>query len=143
MRRIILWAMALGLLLMLMQYAQYRLLLMRHTEGAYTGLAALVCIAVGIWAGRKWVTALPGSAEEKTEPVLSDAAPVTAHPLTQREWEVLQLMAQGLSNQEIAAALFVSLNTVKTHTSNIFSKLDVQRRTQAVQKAKVMGILPL
>ena len=61
--------------------------------------------------------------------------------LTPRELEVLQLIAQGLSNQEIADRLFLSLNTVKTHTSNVFSKLDVQRRTQAIQKAKELGLL--
>ena len=61
--------------------------------------------------------------------------------ITPRELEVLQLIAQGLSNQEIAGRLFLSLNTVKTHTSNVFSKLDVQRRTQAIQKAKELGLL--
>ncbi len=61
--------------------------------------------------------------------------------ITPREIEVLRLMAEGLSNQEIADRMFVSLNTVKTHSSNVFSKLDVQRRTQAIQKAKDLGIL--
>lgn len=62
--------------------------------------------------------------------------------ITPRELEVLELVAQGLSNQEIADRLFVSLNTVKTHASNIFGKLDAQRRTQAIQKAKALGLLP-
>jgi len=61
--------------------------------------------------------------------------------ITQREYEVLQLIARGLSNQEIAAYLFVSLNTVKTHTSNLFSKLDAQRRTQAVERARALGLI--
>ena len=56
--------------------------------------------------------------------------------------EVLQLMAEGLSNQEIAGRLFVSLNTIKTHSANIFEKLDVRRRTQAVEKAKRLGLIP-
>jgi len=54
---------------------------------------------------------------------------------------VLQLMSEGLSNQEIAARLFVSLNTIKTHSANIFEKLDVRRRTQAVDKAKKLNII--
>jgi len=58
-----------------------------------------------------------------------------------REREVLVLIAKGLSNQEIAAQLYLSLNTVKTHVSNVFCKLEVQRRTQALQKAKELGLL--
>ena len=62
--------------------------------------------------------------------------------LSPREHEVLVLIAQGLSYQEIANQLFVSLSTVKTHAANIFSKLDVQRRTQAVMEAQKRGLLP-
>ena len=62
--------------------------------------------------------------------------------ISKREYEVLELMAQGLSNQEIADKLFVSLNTIKTHSSNLFVKLDARRRTQAVRQAKELGLLP-
>ncbi|MBO0799520.1 MAG: response regulator transcription factor, partial [Blastocatellia bacterium] len=62
--------------------------------------------------------------------------------ISKREYEVLELMAQGLSNQEIADKLFVSLNTVKTHSSNLFMKLDARRRTQAIHRAKELGLLP-
>lgn len=61
--------------------------------------------------------------------------------ISKREYEILELMSKGLSNQEIADQLFVSVNTVKTHTSNLFSKLDVKRRTQAVMKAKEIGLI--
>jgi ATP/maltotriose-dependent transcriptional regulator MalT len=61
--------------------------------------------------------------------------------LSKREIEVLELMAQGLSNQEIADKIFVSLNTIKTHTSNIFSKLDVKRRTAAIETARKLGLV--
>ena len=74
-------------------------------------------------------------------PLLSAEKALSDWNITPREYEVLQLIAQGLSNQEIAERLFLSLNTVKTHTSNVFSKLDVQRRTQAIQKAKELGLL--
>jgi ATP/maltotriose-dependent transcriptional regulator MalT len=62
--------------------------------------------------------------------------------LSKRELEVLQLMAEGLSNDEIATSLFVSLNTIKTHTSKLFEKLDVKRRTQAIDKAKRLSLIP-
>jgi ATP/maltotriose-dependent transcriptional regulator MalT len=62
--------------------------------------------------------------------------------LSKREMEVLQLMAEGLSNHEIASRLFVSLNTIKTHSSKVFEKLEVNRRTQAVDKAKKLSLIP-
>jgi len=62
--------------------------------------------------------------------------------LSRRELEVLELMSQGYSNQEIGNRLFVSLSTVKTHVSNLFEKLDVKRRTQAIEKAKKLSLVP-
>ena len=63
-------------------------------------------------------------------------------PLSEREIEVLQLIAEGLTNPEIAARLYLSLNTVKVHTRNIYGKLDAHNRTQAVARARALGILP-
>ena len=62
--------------------------------------------------------------------------------LSKRELEILNLMAQGHSNEEIAAKIFVSLSTVKTHNQNLFAKLDVKRRTQAIEKAKRLNLIP-
>ena len=62
--------------------------------------------------------------------------------ISKRELEVLTLMAKGLSNQEIATSLFVSLNTVKTHSAKLFEKLEVKRRTQAIETAKKLQLLP-
>jgi ATP/maltotriose-dependent transcriptional regulator MalT len=62
--------------------------------------------------------------------------------ISKREYEVLELMAKGFSNQEIADKLFVSLNTIKTHSSNLFLKLEAKRRTQAIQKAKELNLIP-
>jgi ATP/maltotriose-dependent transcriptional regulator MalT len=62
--------------------------------------------------------------------------------LSKREYEVLTLISQGDSNQEIASKLFVSLNTVKTHSSNLYLKLGAARRTQAVQRAKDLQLIP-
>jgi ATP/maltotriose-dependent transcriptional regulator MalT len=87
-----------------------------------------------------------GQASDLLVPVSSDnfqlnEALLAQTGISKREYEVLELMAQGLSNQEIAEKLFVSLNTVKTHTSNLFVKLDAKRRTQAIQKAKELGLI--
>jgi DNA-binding NarL/FixJ family response regulator len=88
--------------------------------------------------------AAPPAAKETpaTEnPTAIDYAQIKKWGLTQREHEVLVKMAEGLSNQEIAAQLFLSESTIKTHVSNIFFKLEVKRRTQAVQVARELGIV--
>lgn len=138
---ILLYGLSLGLLLAALQFSQYRLLTLGNAEKWYVGLVAVLFSAVGIWAGQKLI--------QKKSPPPGFFVPAF-HPkedvikqlgITPRELEVLEQMAQGLSNQEIAEKLFVSLNTVKTHSSNVFSKLDVQRRTQAIQKAKELGLI--
>lgn len=136
----------LGLLLAMMQFFQYRLVVYDHATEWYVGLVALLFTIVGIWAGRTLSHRKMPSAPPP--PNVTDALPAPDEKalerlgITPREYEVLRLIAQGLSNQEIAAQLFVSLNTVKTHAANVFAKLDAQRRTQAVQKAKALGLLP-
>jgi LuxR family maltose regulon positive regulatory protein len=72
--------------------------------------------------------------------VVRPAARHVSQPLTAREQEVLRLITQGLSNQEIAERLFLALDTVKGHNRNIFGKLQVQRRTEAVARARELGL---
>ncbi len=143
---ILLYGAALGLMLAALQFFQYRLMVLKNAEQWYIGLIALLFTALGIWAGGKWTRKKPllPLAEASGMPALFLPAKQTSEKLnfTQRELEVLELMAQGLSNQEIAEKLYVSLNTVKTHASKVFAKLDAQRRTQAIQKAKALGLLP-
>lgn len=147
----VLYGLALGLLLAALQVARYRWLLLEQAQEWYVGLIALLFTVVGIWAGHRWrsgrsnpaqtpVALAPTKVETLSGAHLEQA--LQGLGLTGREYEVLQLIAGGLSNQEIAGRLFVSLNTVKTHTSNLFAKLEVQRRTQAVQKAQALGLLP-
>ncbi len=81
------------------------------------------------------------SAPELAETFVPDRSKLSALGISKREYEVLELVAQGLSNQEIAAQLFISESTVKTHVSNLLSKLDARRRTQAVTIAKTMGLI--
>ncbi len=137
------YGVALGLLLAALQFFQYRWLLLHRAEEWYVGLVALLFAAVGIWAGTVWnrKKTLPAApvAPDLT-PERPKAAVLEQLGITPRELEVLEWMARGLSNQEIAAQMFVSLNTVKTHASNVFAKLGVQRRTQAIQQAKALGI---
>lgn len=142
---LILYGVALGLLLAALQFFQYRLMILEHAEEWYIGLVALLFTALGIWAGKK----LTGKKAPAPTAALPSVAPgfrpkeemLEKLGITPRELEVLEWMAQGLSNQEIADKLYVSLNTVKTHTSNVLAKLDAQRRTQAIQKAKLLGLL--
>ena len=142
---VVLYGVALGLLLAALQFFQYRWMLLRRAEEWYIGLVALLFAAVGIWAGSVWNRKKSPSPPAAAPPALTPERPKSTVleqlGITPRELEVLEWMARGLSNQEIAAQLFVSLNTVKTHASNVFAKLGVQRRTQAIQQAKELGML--
>lgn len=138
---IVLYGLSLGLLLTALQFSRYRLLTLGDAEEWYIGLIAALFAVLGIWAGRKW-TSKKNPVPAPIKPDFRPKTEVLAQlGITSRELEVLEQIAQGLSNQEIAEKLFVSLNTVKTHTSNVFSKLGVQRRTQAIQQAKALGLL--
>jgi ATP/maltotriose-dependent transcriptional regulator MalT len=112
-------------------------------------LIAAVFAAVGIWLGLKLtktkttekiiVKEVRVSADA---PFVQDSARVEALGITPRELEILELIAAGFSNREIASKLFVTENTVKTHSSRLFDKLNAKRRTQAVQMAKEQGLIP-
>lgn len=138
----LLYGTALAVLLLAMRWAEYRFVIISNTQELYTGFIALLFMGLGIWvtlklAGSKKETVTTAQQTPPTTPLpLSDN-----HELSKRELEVLQLMAAGHSNAEIADQLFVSLNTVKTHSSRIYEKLDVKRRTQAVEKAKQLAII--
>jgi DNA-binding CsgD family transcriptional regulator len=144
-KQIFLYGAALALLLLLLNWLEWKFIVLDRAIELYSGALAIVFTGLGIWlaiklARPKWKTVIvekevylkPGTINEKELARLG---------LSARELEVLRLMAEGLSNQEIAARLFVSLNTIKTHSANIFEKLDVRRRTQAVDKAKKLNII--
>jgi DNA-binding CsgD family transcriptional regulator len=138
----LLYGISLGLLQAALEFSKYRLTGWKDGTEWRMGAVALLFVILGAWAGSRWGK----QGERAVAPVVPAALPEQAlldkWGITQREWEVLTAMANGLSNQEIAEQLYVSLNTVKTHVSNIFSKLGVQRRTQAVQRGKELGLLP-
>lgn len=114
----------------------------------YIGLIAVFFTVLGVWAGLK-LTRKKEVVVVKEVAVLVDRDNFVLNEnllkqlsISKREYEVLELIAGGLSNREIAGKLFVSENTIKTHSSRLFEKLEVSRRTQAVEKAKTMGLIP-
>jgi two-component system, NarL family, response regulator LiaR len=152
---IIVYGVALAVLLFLLKWLELRFIIMDHAFEVYAGAIAVIFTALGIWLALKLtkpkVTTVVVEKKvyiDKEVPAASNGAftlneqALSKSGISKRELEVLQLIAQGLSNQEIADNLFVSLNTVKTHSSNLFLKLDVKRRTQAIEKAKRLSIIP-
>jgi NarL family two-component system response regulator LiaR len=147
---IFLYGGSLALLLFLLKWLELRFVIYDHAFEVYAGAIALIFTSLGIWLASKLTR--PKIKTVIVEKPIFYADPKTgftvnekeleALGLSKREREVLQLMADGLSNEEIGKRLFVSLNTVKTHSSNIFEKMDVQRRTQAIEKAKRLGLIP-
>jgi DNA-binding CsgD family transcriptional regulator len=136
-----------GVLIVALRLIEFRFLVVEHSLEIYGGLIALLFAALGIWLGLKLT--------RKEEVVVVREVPVPSNQpfalneerlkvlgVTRRELEILELIAQGMSNREIAGKLFVSENTVKTHSSRLFDKLGAKRRTQAVQLGKEMGLIP-
>lgn len=138
-KSIFLYGIAMAALIGILKFAEYRFFVRDLSLELYLGLVALIFIALGIWVGRRLTRVKVITAE--AEFTVDDAA-LKRLGITKREYEVLGLIAQGLSNKEIADRLFVSTSTVKTHTSNLFVKLEASRRTQALQKAKELQIIP-
>lgn len=140
----ILYGLALAALLFLLRWLELRFVIIDHAFEIYIGSIALLFTGLGIWLALKLTK--PKTVVVEKEVYVKDFTlneeELNKLRLSKRELEVLQLMAEGLSNQEIAGSLFVSLNTIKTHSSKVLEKLDVERRTQAVEKAKRLSIIP-
>ena len=137
---IALYGAALAGLVLLLKYFEYRYRIRDLRVEVYVGLVAVLFTALGVWMGSKLLQRRRQAAE--TTPHERDQEALARTGLSARELEVLELIAQGHSNQEIADRLFISLPTVKSHSSNLFGKLEVRRRTEAVHKAKSLGIIP-
>ena len=139
-RIIILYGLALAILVFLLKQLEYRFFVRDLSIEFYVGAIALLFTLLGLWVGyrltQKKVVVMAASSFRL------DVSQLNKLGISKREHEVLELIAQGLSNQEIANKLFVSLNTIKTHSSNLFLKLEVNRRTQAVQKGKELRLIP-
>jgi len=136
-----------GILIVVLRLIEFRFLIVEHSIEIYGGLIAAMFAGLGVWLGLK-LTRKQEVVVVKEVPVPA-ALPFTLNEerlkvlgITRRELEILELIAQGLSNREIADKLFVSENTVKTHSSRLFDKLSARRRTQAVQIGKELGLIP-
>lgn len=154
-KAIILYSISLGIMLFLLKWLELRFIIFHHSYEVYIGFIAVIFTALGIWLALKlskpkietvvvekevYINTnenLPGQ-----EAFVLNTSIVSQLELSKRELEVLGLLAQGHSNQEIAEKLFVSVSTVKTHIQNLFEKLDVKRRMQAVEKAKRLRLIP-
>lgn len=146
-KKILIYGFVLGVLIIGLKFAEYRFLIRSNSFEVYATLIAILFTTVGVWAGLKFVKkkevlVVKEVLVQPTENFAVNENNLKHLGISKREHEVLILMAQGLSNQEVADKLFVSLNTVKTHSSKLFEKLNVQRRTQAVQEAKKLGLIP-
>jgi DNA-binding CsgD family transcriptional regulator len=144
----IIYGVALAVLLFLLKWLEWRFLVLDHAIEIYSGAIAVLFTGLGIWIALRLAKPKVSTIiVEKEVYITPVAVPVINGKemarlgLSPREMEVLQLMAEGLSNQEIADRLFVSLNTIKTHSAKIFEKMDVRRRTQAVDMAKKLKII--
>lgn len=148
-KHVFIYGIAGGLLIALLKLIEFRYIVVEHSVEIYGGVVAAVFAGLGIWLGLRLTrgrervvvreVVVPGAA---TAPFVRDEKKVAALGLTPRELEMLELVAAGWSNREIAEKGFVSENTVKTHLSRVFDKLGAKRRTQAVQIGKQLGLLP-
>ena len=145
----IVYSISLAFLLFLLKWLELRFIIFDHSFEIYIGFIAVIFTALGIWLALKLskpkietVVVEKEVYVTRNENFVLDTSLVSQLELSKRELEILGLLAQGHSNQEIAAKLFVSLSTVKTHIQNLFEKLDVKRRMQAVEKGKRLSLIP-
>jgi ATP/maltotriose-dependent transcriptional regulator MalT len=162
-RHVLIFGLVGGLLIATLQYTEYRFVVIEHSVELYGALVAILFSTFGIWLGLRLTRGRETIRETVVvrevlvpaeAPALERFAPDTGQQqaqqraqqrilgITARELEILALIARGFSNREIAAQLFVSENTVKTHCARTFDKLGAARRTQAVQRGKELGLLP-
>jgi two-component system, NarL family, response regulator LiaR len=146
-KHILLYGLLCGVLIVALKLIEYRWLVVEHSLEIYGGLVAAVFAGLGIWLGlrltrHKEIVLVKEVMVPAPANFVRDQQKLEALGITPRELEILELIAQGLSNKEIATRVFVSENTVKTHSSRVFDKLGARRRTQAVQLGKELRLIP-
>ena len=158
---ILLYGLLGGFLIAALRLIEYRFLVLEHSLEIYGGIVAFLFASLGLWLGLKLtrtrevlvVQEVPVHIEVPVRVEVPVPAPTSASfkrnearrqqlGITARELEIMEAIAAGLSNREIAQKLFVSENTVKTHAARLFGKLSARRRTQAIQLAKEAGLIP-
>lgn len=147
-KEILLYGLSMAMVLLTLKWLEAHYIVFNYRLEFFIGAIALLFMVLGIWLALKLVKPKVETRIVEKEVYIEipahhevDQKEIEKLGISNRELDVLKLMAGGLSNEEIAGKLFVSLNTVKTHSSNIFLKLDVKRRTQAVEKAKRLNII--
>lgn len=135
-RTVLLWALVLAVGAFALQWLEYRFLVRAFSWQVYVGLIGVAFAAGGVWIG--WRLA----ARARPETFARNDAALASLGLTGQEVKVLERLAAGRSNKEIARDLGLSPNTVKTHVANLYGKLEVSRRTQAVGKARELALIP-
>jgi DNA-binding CsgD family transcriptional regulator len=150
-KRILLYGAVGGVLIAALRLIEYQHFVRAYPGEVYGGLVAVIFTAVGIYLGLKWTRAREVVLVKEVVrevrvreggPFVLDAEALRQTGLTPREHEILGLIAEGLSNREIGEKLFVSENTVKTHSARLFEKMSVNRRVQAVQEGRKLGLIP-
>ena len=148
-KRVILYGAALAVLLFLLKWLEFHFIIISNAYEVYAGAIAVFFTLLGIWLALKLTKPKIQTVVVEKPVYINNGTDFSPNQheldrlnLSRRELEVLELMAEGLSNQEISTRLFVSLNTIKTHSSNLFEKMEVKRRTQAVEMAKRLCIIP-
>ena len=153
-RQALIFGSVLALLAVSIKWLEYRFVILNYAIEIYGSALAIIFTIVGIWAGRKLTDRKKEYIREEVivekpvyihvnNPAVNNVVSISPEELgiSKREFEILELMAQGCSNQEIAEKTFLSIHTIKTHASNLFVKLDVKRRTQAISKAKELNLI--
>jgi DNA-binding CsgD family transcriptional regulator len=147
-KHIILYGLTLAILVFALKWLQWKFLIVDNAIEIYIGLVAIFFTALGVWVATQLV-------KPKIQTVIVEKEIFVPQPenftinetelqklnLSIREYEVLQLLTKGHSNADIAQVLFLSLSTIKTHVSNLYFKMDVKSRTQAITKAKQLKII--
>lgn len=148
-KRVILYGAAMAILVFFLKWLEWKYWISGNSIDIYIGMVALLFTAFGIWVANQIVKPKIQTVIVEKEVLVPTPAPnerneaeLSKLALTTREYEVLQLLVKGCSNAEIADRLFLSLSTVKTHVSNLLVKMEVKNRTQAMEKANRLGLVP-
>ncbi|MEM7367958.1 MAG: LuxR C-terminal-related transcriptional regulator [Bacteroidota bacterium] len=147
-RSILLYGLIIAILIFGLKWLEWKFLIVDHTIDIYIGLIAIVFTMLGVWVATQLIQTKTQTVIVEKKIIVPQAKEFTVNEpalrrlgLTHREYEVLQLIAEGHSNSDIANQLFLSLSTIKTHASNLYSKMNVKNRYQAITEAKKMEII--
>ena len=147
-QHIVLYGIILAILVFSLKWLQWKFLIVDYSLDIYIGLIAIFFTALGIWISSQFTRPKIKTVVVEKEIYVTQPKKFTLNEdelkklnLSNREYEILQLLSKGYSNNQIAETLFLSISTVKTHTSNLYFKLDVKNRMQAVEKSKQLKII--